>query len=115
MGRPYESEFEELGETYAWSLKASAECFAVYHLVQYGYSSAVASFGASLSDAQAKLLLSTGRPVVLMYDGGEPGRSAMRQAAAKLITQTLVKAVKLPEGVKPDDLSGDELACWLPS
>lgn len=88
-------------------------CFSVYHLIQHGYRSAVASFGASLSDAQAKLLLSTGRPVVLMYDGGEPGRSAMRQAAAKLITQTLVKAVKLPEGVKPDNLSGDELACWL--
>ena len=53
--------------------------------------------------------------VVLMYDGGESAYSAMRKAAGKLITGTLIKVVTLADGAQPDDLSGDELACLLPS
>ena len=50
-----------------------------------------------------------GRPVVLLFDGNEAGVAGMRTAAAKLITRTYVRVVKLSEGCEPDDLSPAEL------
>ncbi len=88
-------------------------CFSVFRLMQADIPGAVASFGASLSDAQAALLLASGRSVILMYDGDEAGYAGMRKAAGKLITGTLVRAIKLPDGRQPDDLSDDELRSLL--
>jgi DNA primase len=88
--------------------------FKVYHLFQAGFLNAVASFGSSLSDEQAAILAATGRPIVLMFDGDEAGRTGMRTAAGKLISKTFVRAVKLPDGIEPDDLSAEQLAKLLP-
>lgn len=88
--------------------------FGVFWLHQNGYRSTVATFGSNMSDAQASLLLGSGRPIVLLCDGDEAGRAGARIAAAKLVTKTSVSVVTLPEGVQPDDLSGLELAEILP-
>lgn len=84
-------------------------CFSVFHLVQAGFTSAVATFGSSLSDEQASILLQTSRPIVFMYDGNEAGRMGMRKGAGKLITGTFVRIVRLPDKLQPDELSAEEL------
>jgi DNA primase len=88
--------------------------FKVYHLFQAGFPNTVAIFGSSLSDEQAAILAATGRPIILMFDGDEAGRTGMRMAAGKLISQTFVQVVKLTDGTEPDDLSAEQLAMLLP-
>lgn len=88
--------------------------FKVYHFFQSGFPNTVATFGASLSEEQAALLLSTGRNIVLMYDGDEAGYQGMRVGAGKLITQAFVRVVKLPIGLEPDDLTQEELLHFIP-
>lgn len=83
--------------------------FKVYHLVQNGFPNVVATFGASLSDEQAAILISSGRQLVLMFDGDEAGQTGMRRAAAKLILHTYVRVVKLANEKQPDDFSQAEL------
>lgn len=84
--------------------------FAVYHLVQAGFETAVAIFGSSLSDEQANILADTGRPLVLLFDGDQAGQIGMRLAAAKLICRSYVRVVKLPDGLKPDEIGAKRLA-----
>jgi DNA primase len=87
--------------------------FGVFHLVQNGFPNAAAIFGSSLSDEQAMILASTGRPIVLMCDGDEAGQQGMRLAAARLIPHTFVRIARLTDGRGPDDLSGADLAALL--
>ena len=75
-------------------------------LDQCGFAS-VSTLTATVSDEQADILVSTKRPLVLMFDGN--AQAAMRLAAAKLITRSFVKVVKLPADSEPDDLSPEEL------
>jgi DNA primase len=83
--------------------------FKVYHLVQAGFTSTVAVMGSSLSDEQATILVATGRPIILFFDGNEAGQMGMRLAAAKLIRRAFVRVVSLSDGNEPDELSADEL------
>ena len=83
--------------------------FKVYHLVQAGFASTVAVMGSSLSDEQAAILVATGRPIILFFDGNEAGQTGMRLAAAKLIRRAFVRVVSLPGGKEPDELSAEEL------
>lgn len=83
--------------------------FSVYHLVQCGFPNSVAIFGSSLSDDQATILASTGRPIILMFDGEEGAERGMAQAAAKLIRRAFVTVVSLRTDCEPDDLSASEL------
>lgn len=83
--------------------------FKVFHLVQYGFPNCISTFTSSLSEEHAEILVSTGRPIVLLFDGNEAGYAGMRTAAAKLITRTFVRVVKLDAGVEPDHLSGEQL------
>lgn len=83
--------------------------FKVYHLVQAGFMSTVAVMGSSLSDEQAAILVATGRPIVLFFDGNEAGQMGMRLAAAKLVRRAFIRVVSLPNGKEPDDLSAEEL------
>ena len=62
-----------------------------------------------MSDEQGEILASTGRPIVLMFDGDEAGQAGMRTAAGKLITRCFVRVVRLPRGVQSDDLSHENL------
>jgi len=88
--------------------------FKVYHLVQGGFPATVAIFGSSLSDEQAAILVGTGRRIVLFFDGNEAGQTGMRLAAAKLITKTFVRVVRLPEDKEPDDYGPEQLRELLP-
>ena len=62
--------------------------FKVFHLYQAGFTSTVATFGASVSDEQIDILATTGRPLILMFDGDEPGQTGMRSAAERLVSRT---------------------------
>lgn len=87
-------------------------CFKVFWLYQEAdLPNVVASFGASVGDEQVDILLGTGRPIALFFDGN--AISAMRATAARLIRRTFVRAVVLAEDQEPDDLSGDELRSLL--
>ena len=80
----------------------------VLWLADRGYP-AVATFSATVTDKQADILVGTGRPVVLAFDGNEAGYEGMRKAAAKLITRSFVRVVKLPAGKEPDTVTDEEL------
>jgi len=44
-----------------------------------------------------------------MLDGDEPGRLATAECVTRLATQIWVRAVLVPEGKQPDQLSSEEL------
>ncbi len=83
--------------------------FKVWHLVQRGFPDTVSTFTSSVSDEQAAILAATKRPIVLLFDGNEAGYEGMRKGAAKLITQTYVRVVKLSSDVEPDHLDRRQL------
>lgn len=83
--------------------------FKVFYLAQHGYPATVALLGSSLSDEQSAILTSLNRPIVLMLDGDAAGVAGARSAAAKLITRTFVRAVRLEPNEEPDRLSPDRL------
>lgn len=83
--------------------------FDLFRLVQAGYPATVAALGSSLSDEQAALLAGSGRPICLMFDGDAAGQHGMRLAAARLITRTWVRVVKLAEEEQPDRFSAQQL------
>ena len=83
--------------------------FNVYHLFQAGFTNTVAVFGSTLSDEQARILIKTGRPIVLFFDGDEAGQAGMQLAARKLIVSAFVRILILDDNKAPDDLSVKEL------
>jgi DNA primase len=83
--------------------------FAALHCIQNGFPCTVAAFGSSLSAEQVKLLVQTDRPIVLMFDGGEPGWRGMSKAAHKLTPRAFVRIIRLKTGIQPDQLSSAEL------
>lgn len=89
--------------------------FKVYHLVQAGFRATVSTLSANVADEQAELLARTGRHIVLLFDGNEAGQVGMRRAAAKLITHTYVRVVKLPPDTEPDQLAPGQLRGLLAS
>jgi DNA primase len=87
--------------------------FKVYHLVQMGFSNTVAIFGSSLSDEQAALLVATRRPVILLFDGDDAGRKGEAAAVELLSKKTLVRALTMPVGIEPDQISREQLVFLL--
>ena len=79
---------------------------------QCGFPNIVALMGSSLSDSQADLLARF-RRVVLLLDGDEAGRTGAAQIAARLVHQVFIKAVGLPDGKQPDQLSSEEIRTLL--
>ena len=69
----------------------------------------VALMGSSLSQEQEKLLDRHFAHVVLLFDGDEAGRAATDECLLKLGRRLWTKAITLPEGKQPDQLSRDEL------
>jgi DNA primase len=88
-------------------------CFGVYHFVQRGFLGTVATFGASLSLDQARLLISTNRPIAMMFDGNEAGRNGQKAAVGHLVERSFVRSVRLPDGADLDRLSADEVRSLL--
>ena len=87
--------------------------FKVFHLAQAGFANVVAIFGASLSDEQARLLIETGRPVILLLDGDESGKLGTRAAVAQLVEHTFVRALCLPSDRQPEHLTSQELCALI--
>lgn len=87
--------------------------FGALYCVQNGFPATVSTLGSSLSDEQAGLLIQTGRPIVLMFDGDESGKAGTEAALAKLAPHTFVRAVRLDDGGQPDRLSAAELETVL--
>lgn len=70
----------------------------------------VATFGDSVSDAQANLLFEHGvEKVILIYDGDEGGRVGTASSLPILAQGLFVKTVMLEDGIKPDTMSDDIL------
>lgn len=83
--------------------------FKVFHLVQCGFVSTVAILGSFLSNEQARQLIITARPIVLLFDGDKAGSDGAERAVDKLISRTFVKVVSLTNGTEPDNLTVDDL------
>lgn len=74
----------------------------------------VSTFGDSVSDAQAELLVKHGfKNVILIYDGDEGGRIGTQSSLPILAEKLFVKTVALEDGIKPDTMS-DEILTTLP-
>ena len=81
------------------------DCIKVH---QAGFS-CVALMGSSLSGEQEKLLAANFPAVVLLLDGDEAGRQGTEDCLRRLVGQVFVKAIALPDGKQPDQLTPDEL------
>lgn len=82
------------------------DCLRVF---QTGYRKVIALMGASLSEAQEKLLLARFGELVLMLDGDEAGRRATQQLAARLRGRSSLFIAEVPSGRQPDQLSSEEI------
>jgi DNA primase len=87
--------------------------FGALFCVQHGFPATVSTLGSSLGDEQADLLIGTGRPLVLFFDGDESGRAGMEAGVAKLSASAFVRSVRLNDGQQPDDLAPNELESVL--
>ena len=71
----------------------------------------VSTFGDSVSEAQAELLVQHGvKTVILIYDGDEGGRVGTASSLPILAKHLFVKTVALEDGIKPDTMSEDIIA-----
>lgn len=104
---------EALDDTVGQPIIVVEGVFGALHCVQNGFPCTVAAFGSSLSDEQAELLIGTDRQIILMFDGGQPGRRGMRKAVLKLAPRTFVRAVRLKSGQQPDQVPTDKLQTLL--
>ena len=69
--------------------------------------------GLTLSEAQEQLLRERFPKLVLMLDGGEAGRRASQQLAARLRGKVLLSMAEVPSGRQPDQLSSAEMELLL--
>lgn len=83
--------------------------FDCMHVHQAGFP-CVALMGSSMSNEQTALLCKYFTGALLMLDGDAAGREATEKLLVELGSRIWVKAVLLPDGVQPDNLSADELA-----
>ncbi len=77
--------------------------FDVMSMHQEGFSETVAPMGTSLGSDHARIISAYAKEVILMFDGDEAGRRAIRQTIPYLLREGLnVKVFLLPEGEDPD-------------
>lgn len=68
----------------------------------------VSTFGDSVSEAQAELLVKHGvKNVILIFDGDEGGRLGTQSSLPILAKHLFVRTVALEDGIKPDTMSED--------
>ena len=70
---------------------------------------AVATFGAHLTDKQYKLIIKTGADVALSYDNDVAGNKARDKAIKMLKNKCNLYAVLLPEGHDAENIERGEL------
>jgi DNA primase len=85
------------------------DCMKVH---QAGIGAVVALMGSSMSEAQENVLGKFAR-VILFLDGDEAGREATRLIVSRLAHRTFVRAIDLPDGKQPDQLSSEEIQAVL--
>ncbi|WP_448584682.1 DNA primase [Thermocrinis sp.] len=77
--------------------------FDVMSMHQEGFPETVAPMGTSFGPEHAKVISAYAQEVILMFDGDEAGRKAIKQTAPYLLREGLnVKVFLLPEGEDPD-------------
>lgn len=86
--------------------------FGAMRIHQCGFPNVVGLMGWSLSEAQEELLARFKR-VVLLHDGDDAGRGGTSQNAARLVHKVFVRAIDLPDGAQPDQLSDNEIRALL--
>jgi len=71
----------------------------------------VSTFGDSVSDAQAELLVKHGiKNIILIFDGDDGGRVGTVSSLPILAERLFVKTIALEDGIKPDTMSEDIIA-----
>lgn len=79
--------------------------FAAMTLFGRGVPNAVASMGASLSEAQADLLAEYADHVTVLFDGDDAGRGGAEEARARLTQRGITcSVIALPSGWSPEDV-----------
>jgi len=87
--------------------------FDLARLIQYGWP-AVAVLHSTVTAAQAQLLKSWGKTVILLLDNDAAGQQGAQRALGLLAGQVPVVQVKYPVGIKdPDQLSPAQLAAMV--
>jgi hypothetical protein len=74
-----------------------------------GYSRVVALMGSSLSETQEQLLVGHFPSVIVMLDGDDAGRKCSDQCLLRLGLHMWVRAIALPEGCQPDQMSTTDI------
>lgn len=88
--------------------------FGCFKVTQAGYSG-ISLLGSSLSKEQEELIFNHFKKVVLMFDGDDAGRAATDDCLQRLGRRLWVKAISLPDGVQPDQLSIEEIQLMFAS
>jgi len=86
--------------------------FGCMQVWQSGLPAVVALMGSSMSDEQEEILR-TFKQVILFLDGDEAGREATSVIASRLMKETFVRVINLPDGKQPDDLAPEEIKTIL--
>jgi DNA primase len=80
---------------------------------QAGYPFVVALMGSSMSEEQERLLTGHADMVLLMLDGDEAGRHGAEEMMLRLGRKVWTKAIGVPAGKQPDQMSMEELQALL--
>jgi hypothetical protein len=83
--------------------------FDAMRVYEAGYRRVVALMGSSLSEAQEQLLTLHFASVIVMLDGDEAGRRASEKCVVRLGRRMWVRAISLPDGCQPDQLSPENI------
>lgn len=70
---------------------------------------AVATFGAHITDKQYKLLMKTGADLTFSFDGDKAGREATKKSVELFKNKANIYIVDMPEGSDPEGLKREEL------
>jgi DNA primase len=76
---------------------------------QAGYPFVVALMGCTMSEEQERLLVAHADMVLVMLDADEAGRKGTEELLLRLGRRVWVKAITVPEGKQPDQLTAEEL------
>lgn len=83
--------------------------FDVWAYHRTGIDNVVAIFGSSVSEEQYKILLKTGRNIVMSFDNDEAGIKCTKKAVKQFMNKTEILFINLPEGKDPADCTKEEL------
>lgn len=89
--------------------------FGTMWIHQSGFPNVVGLLGSSMSQKQENLLCDNFKRAVLLLDGDPAGCAATDACLSRLGRRKWVKAITLPDGQQPDDLSAQQISILLNS